>query len=380
MENQNPGHERPKTYVAIVNEIEIAVHDPLITGAELLRKAGFEHIQCHTLYQKLQGCDFEKVAMDEVINLAHPGIERFVTKGPEVFNYEVNGEPETTDKKTLTPNRIMELKGVHHGNHYLIQILPDGKHINYAYTPDQSIPMVCTGMKFLTEKWHDTVIIEDYGKKCERVPLARTYLIRIDKNNREWHRPTITRNELIKLESNVDPSTVELYKFLNTSPKPIKVLPGDIDLREKCLVRFVIMPKDQQDGRTNRRAFTLPEDDIDFLDQLGLPWEAIAGPQGMWVVVYDYPIPAGYNVQKADVALMIAPNYPAVQIDMASFYPHLSKVSGRGIPNILQQPVDGKTFQCWSRHRKAGEWKPGIDNIATHLCLVDNWLLKDLGR
>ena len=380
MLSEKEGHEKPRVFIATVDKIEIAIHNPLITGAQLLREAGFEHIQCHTLYQKLKGCDFEKVAIDEVIDLSNEGVEHFITKGPDVFNYEVNNEPETTDKKELTPIQIMELKGVHPSNHYLIELMKDGKHINYAYRPDKSIQMICAGMKFITEKWLDTVVLEEYGKKCISVPPSRTYIIKIDKNNYPWHHLTITRNELIRLETPVDPSTVEVYKFLNTSPTPVKVENAIIDLTEKCLIRFVIQPKDQQDGRTNRRAFTLPEEDTEFLDQLGLPWEAIAGPQGMWIIIYDYPIPIGYNVQKAEVAMMIAPNYPAVQIDMACFYPHLSKLSGTGILNILQQPVDNKTYQCWSRHRKSGEWKPGVDNISTHLCLVDNWLLKDLGR
>jgi hypothetical protein len=47
---------------------------------------------------------------------------------------------------------------------------------------------------------------------------------------------------------------------------------------------------------------------------------------------------------------------------------------------VFEQALDGKKFQGWSRHRKVGEWRPGVDCIATHLCLVDNWLVKDLGR
>ena len=75
----------------------------IITGRDIFNKIGLMPVECYTLYQKLKGCDFEKVGMDEVIDLANEGIEHFVTKGPDVFNYEVNGEPETTDKKALTP-------------------------------------------------------------------------------------------------------------------------------------------------------------------------------------------------------------------------------------------------------------------------------------
>lgn len=396
MQNQNEGHVKPKIYVTVVNEIELAFHNPKVTGAELLKAAGFEHLQCHTLYQKKKGCDFDKVALDDVIDLADEGIEHFVTKGPDVFNYKVNSEPETTDKKELTPNQIMHLKSVHHPHeHYLVQLLHDGVRIEYAYCPDETIKMDCRGMEFITEKWLDIVNIEEYGKHCKPVPPARVYRIRIDKAYHDWAKPFITVSELIQLEYPGNSKPVEVYKFLNTSPKPIKLKPEDVvDLREKCLVRFTIQPKEQEDGLSPqpisettvqeevkiRKDFDLPEEDEEFLDSLGLLWEAIGNQPGMWVVINDYPIPPGYNVTKADVALSIVGTYPAAQIDMAYFYPPLVKNSGRIINNVFEQPLGAKKFQGWSRHRKAGEWRPGVDCIATHLCLVDNWLIKDLGR
>ncbi len=381
MQKEVEGHVTHKVYVTVVNETELAFHKPEVTGAELLIAAGFEHLQCHTLYQKLKGCDFNKVALDDVINLADEGIERFVTKGPEVFNYEVNGEPETTDKKELTPNQIMQLKGIHPHNHYLVQLLHDGERIVYTYCADESIKMDCRGMKFVTEKWLDIVNVEEYGKHCKTLPPARIYRIKVDKGYHDWPKPFITVPELIHLEYPTNAKPVEVYKFLNTSPKPIK-LKGDetVDLNEKCLVRFTIQPKEQEDGLSPepaqkeviqngvkiRKDFTLPEEDEEFLDSLGLLWEAVGNQPGMWVIIHDYPIPTGYNVQKAEVALAIVGTYPAAQIDMAYFLPPLVKDSRRIINNVFEQPLDGKKYQGWSRHRKTGEWRPGVDCIATH--------------
>ena len=116
-----------------------------------------------------------------------------------------------------------------------------------------------------------------------------------------------------------------------------------------------------------------------FLDQLGLPWEAVQNG-ALWLIIHGYPIPEGYNVRTAEVALMIPPGYDAAQIDMAYFHPHLQKTSGRGINAIVPQPIDGRNFQRWSRHREQNQWVPGVDNVATHLSLVDSWLLNDLKR
>jgi len=390
--SEKDGHDAARKYEATVNEVIVTVHNPLITGAQLLREAGFEYIQCHSLYQKLKGCDFEKVAMDDVIDLTSPHIEHFVTKGPDVFNYTVNGEPETTDKKSLTPVRIIELKGVHPANHYLIQLLPNGERIEYAYCPDEPITMVCTGMVFITEKWLEVVNIEEYGKHCKPVPPARIYRIKIDKRYHDWPHRFITTHELIRLEYPSSTAPFDVYKFLNTSPKPVKLNPDEkVDLTEKCLVRFTIQPKEQKDGLQVvaepgqnpiiiRREFSLQDEDIEFLDGLGLLWEATGRQSTMWLIIHDHPVPDGYNIQKVDIALLIAPTYPATQIDMAYFCPPLVKKSGRAISAITGQAIDGKIFQRWSRHRQQGEWRPGVDNVSTHLCLVNNWLVKDLGR
>ncbi len=128
-----------------------------------------------------------------------------------------------------------------------------------------------------------------------------------------------------------------------------------------------------------RRDFLLPEEDIQFLNKLGLPWETISNA-GLWLIIYDYPIPVGYNVNKAEIALNIPSGYDAAQIDMAYFHPHLLKLSGRLISATVPHPIDGKSFQRWSRHRQPNEWVPGIDNVSTHLSLVDNWLEADIKR
>lgn len=394
MQEEKKGPVKPKVYGATVNEIEIAVYNALNTGAEILTAAGFKHLQCHTLYQKLKGCDFEKVSLDQTIDLSNPGIEHFATKGPDVFHYKVDNEPEMTDKSELTAHQILLAKGINPTNHYLIQVLAEGN-VSYADNPSQPIKMICTGMDFISGKWHDLVDIEEYGKQCKPVPPAKLYRIKVDKGYHTWPKRYITVSELIEFEYPNNTKPVEVYKFLNTSPKPIKLKPDEmVDLTEKCLVRFTIQPKEQEDGLSDdriqedpveetvkiRRDFTLPEEDIEFLDNLGLLWEAIANQPGMWVMIHDYPVPVGYNVQKAEVALLISSHYPAAEIDMAYFHPALIKDSGKTINNVFGQVIDGKSFQGWSRHRKPGEWRSGVDNIATHLCLVDNWLVKDITR
>lgn len=123
----------------------------LVTGREILEKSGNVPVECHTLYQKFRDCDFEKIDLNEKVDLAKPGIEHFVVKPPEVFYYTVDAEPETTDQKQLSPNQILELAGITPVNdYYLVQIKADGTQISYKDNPDTLIKMQCPAMRFVS--------------------------------------------------------------------------------------------------------------------------------------------------------------------------------------------------------------------------------------
>lgn len=370
----------PHTYKAIIDGKEYQFDKPEVTGKEILVKANKTPTQCHSLYQKLEGCDFELIREEDVVDLRQLGLEHFQVKDPVVFHYTVNKEPETTEHKQLSAAEILKLAGISSKEFYLIQIQEHGPKISYAFDVDTPIKMVCPGLHFITERWVAIVDIEEYGKTCKEVPPAKQYKIKVDKTYHTVDSPFITGKQLIELENKQPIQNWDAYKFYSNQAKPVKVGHHEtVDLTEKCLVRFVLQPKEQKDGRIGKSDFSLPAEDVEFLDKLGLPWETLSCA-GLWVIIHDYPIPEGYNVTSAQIALMVSPNYPAAEIDMAYFYPHLQKINGRPINALSMQAIDGRSFQRWSRHRQAGEWKPGVDSILTHLALVDNWLLNDLKR
>ncbi len=130
-----------------------------------------------------------------------------------------------------------------------------------------------------------------------------------------------------------------------------------------------------------RRQFSLSEQDTDHLTALGLRWETLLEGGASWLIIYDYPMPKGYTVEKSDVALMIQPGYPVVQIDMAYFLPHLQLICQKGIGAITFQPIDGKIFQRWSRHRTpANPWRPGVDDLSTHLAAMIAWIEREVPK
>ncbi|MFZ5894782.1 MAG: E2/UBC family protein [Myxococcota bacterium] len=130
-----------------------------------------------------------------------------------------------------------------------------------------------------------------------------------------------------------------------------------------------------------RRQFDLPSFDVAHLETTGLEWETVVEGEARWLLLHDRPVAQGYNVAKALTAIRIAPSYPEAQIDMVYFHPPLVRSDGRTLSAVSEPTIDGKLFQQWSRHRtNENPWRPGEDDISSHLALVDGWLEKELRR
>lgn len=132
---------------------------------------------------------------------------------------------------------------------------------------------------------------------------------------------------------------------------------------------------------TLRRQFDLLEKDRIFLDEYGLPWESIIdGSQ--WVLIHDFPTHEGYNHPSVTVAIRMETGYPNVELNMVYFFPALVRKDGRPIgATESTQPIEGKTYQRWSRHRTSqNPWKIGHDYIGTHIFLIEDWLAREFEK
>ena len=141
---------KEKKYRILVDQHSHIFTKERVTGFEILKETGHVPVKCFSLYQKLKGCDFEKISLDEVVDLTKTGIERFVTKGPEVFNYTLDAEPEMTDKSQMTPNEILKAGGLNPSDYFLVQVLDDGTQKSYQSIPEEPIEMICAGMQFVS--------------------------------------------------------------------------------------------------------------------------------------------------------------------------------------------------------------------------------------
>lgn len=226
----------------------------------------------------------------------------------------------------------------------------------------------------------EEVDVEELVKANLPVPRARRYRIRIDREMKIVEQPVVTGQFILGLVGKT--SAEHLLSQRLRGGHVDEVAPDqEVDLRSAGVERFMTLKRDPQEGFQVRRQFDLPEIDREHLESRGVPWDALQDGGLQWLLIHELSIPTGYNVESAMTALQIPQSYPDAQIDMVYFHPHLARGDGKPIPNLTEQPIDGKSFQRWSRHRQ-GEtpWRVGVDDVGTHLVLVDEWLRRELRK
>lgn len=208
------------------------------------------------------------------------------------------------------------------------------------------------------------------------------YRFRIDKKDHESPLPDLTGRDVLVIAGKAHPDRWKVFKKVGGELKRIG-LDEVVHVSDSGEERFVTLPLDQTEGEQSlprRRDFALPEGDVETLDAAGHRWEAIQLAGVPRVVIRDYPIRTGYGTAKADLMLRLLPGYPSTQIDMFYFHPPLARADGIPIRALVGDAFEGKNWQGWSRHRTGqNPWRPDIDDIGTHLALVEHCLAKEVG-
>jgi hypothetical protein len=127
-----------------------------------------------------------------------------------------------------------------------------------------------------------------------------------------------------------------------------------------------------------RKEFDVLSEDQEYLDSLELPWEAIVSQGRNWILIQNFPLPDGYIGHVTTAAIEMATGYPRAQLDMIYFYPDVKRIDAATIGALTHRNIDGKNFQRWSRHRTGtNPWREGVDNLSTHMALVEYWLERE---
>lgn len=225
----------------------------------------------------------------------------------------------------------------------------------------------------------EVIDIEIYAKEGKQVPIGRNYKIRIDKTQYTVSVHKMTGREILTLDGK-KPEQFILRQKIRGQVVRIE-LDQVVDFTAPGVERFMTIPNEVTEGEADlmRHDFELMQDDITYLESLNLPYESVVEAGVRRVLIHGFPLPKGYNVDKASVFVYLSPGYPDTQIDMAYFYPALSRADGKLIGALSLSAFDGKNWQQWSRHRTStSAWRIGEDSLSTHMTLVADWLNQEL--
>jgi hypothetical protein len=228
----------------------------------------------------------------------------------------------------------------------------------------------------------EVIDIEAYAKEGKPVPHDREYKIKVDKSHYTVPAATMKGRDILILAGKNPPERYILQQKVKDQIKRIG-LDEVVDFTAPGVERFMTIPNEVTEGEAPamRCQFDPMKDDLAYLQSLGLPWEAVLTVNVKRILIHGFPIPKGYNVEKASVFVVLSPGYPDTQIDMAYFSPSQSRADGKPIRQLSETAFDGKSWQQWSRHRtSASAWRIGEDNLSTHMGLVADWLDRELSK
>lgn len=121
----------------------------------------------------------------------------------------------------------------------------------------------------------------------------------------------------------------------------------------------------------------LPVKDRKYLADKGYEYEEVQDGDRKGVIFRNFPLPSGtFTAERADVLIILPPNYPDTAPDMFYVMPWLKLSKGGQFPSKADHKLDfgGQNWQRWSRHNN--EWRSGKDGIWTMLKRVEAALEK----
>lgn len=223
------------------------------------------------------------------------------------------------------------------------------------------------------------------------ITARKTWKLNVHGVIEEFTRPEVVVRDAL-IAAKIDPTKPwQIFLKIVGQPKVEVTLDQVLDLTTPGIEKLRLMPRAVDNGEAPnapRRTFAMLEEDLHYLEGLGLVWETVvepaASPGAMarrWLLIKGYPLPAGYTARFTDLALEIPPTYPQAQIYGFYANPAPALANGRAIPNTqLTGAIGGIPFIGWSRYRAGQPWNPDVDNVVTQLALVEASLAKEVGE
>ena len=158
-----------------------------------------------------------------------------------------------------------------------------------------------------------------------------------------------------------------------------------VDLDAPGVEKFVTYHTGHSDGEEGPDGpfpFELPTEDQDYACRLSGSMERVLESGRRWVLLHNFHVPEGYNLDRVTAAVLLPVGYPQSAPEMVYFYPALSLTSGKKIrASEATETIRGEKYQRWSRHFLPQEpWRPGIDSLETYALMIRGWLEREVTR
>ncbi|WP_027168941.1 multiubiquitin domain-containing protein [Mesorhizobium sp. WSM3224] len=337
----------------------ITVSDRTLTGHQILAYADAAPREEHVVLHWLPGGDIEEIRPDEVVQIPPAAPARFiVSKSDRLFRLVLDDRSIVWPKRKINEAALRKLAHIDaHAELYLTK----EKGSDHSIARDQDVSLAEAGVENIYSK--ETI----WKLNVQGVTIKSTD-------------PVITVRKALA-EAGFDPAQEWIIILKTSDSKRPVTLDDAIDLRAPGIEKLRLTPKDVNNGEFAAKCdFKLLPTDEKGLAALGLSWETVIEGGHRWLVMRSYSVPTGYNHAAVTMALDIPSSYPAAEIDMFYCSPRLERTNGRPIPQTeANATICGMSFQRWSRHRgPASRWKPSVDNVLSHLALVDSALLQEV--
>ena len=303
-----------------------------------------------------------ELPLGEAIKIGDRRAEQFFAfKTDRTYKAELNGDRFTWGAPSISA-KLLRLLGRIPDDHQLIlsrTIEPD-----LVLSEDAVVDLMASGLEIIVSRK------QTWQLKVQGVLLTLTAA------------SISVRDALVK--AGIDPNkgwTAALK--IKGAPRETIGLDGIIDLSRPGIEKLWLRPNHINNGEAPCgpcRDFAIPQADAQFLEKRGLVWDSVMEGASRWIIFRKYPMPEGYTMSEADIAVQIPATYPQAALDMFYCYPPLQLTSRRQIPATeVRQAIQGRSYQRWSRHRSGDTaWNPNCDSLITHVAIIDEAIIREV--
>lgn len=343
---------------------EVEIDDPVPTGRQILTAANKIPIENYLLLLFDNKGVLEVVNLDQQVDVYYRGVEQFVAFESDRFFYvALNGQRFPWGQACIREDVLRQVGGIEEDQALWLerhnepdQLVSDG----------ESVDLDKPGLEKLYTQ-----------PKCWKLNVQGVMV------NSE--QPTIIARDALKAAGfNPDKGWILVLK-IKGEPKQSIEMNDVIDLRKPGIEKLRLTPAEINNGEAataSELEFALLEQDVAYLNHQGFNWETRIVGGRRWLLIHDYVLPSGYDHELVDLAIDIPTAYPDAQLDMFFVHPALTLANGGVIGQTeSRQNILEKDYQRWSRHLNGvTRWNPLTDSVITHLAVVEESLLREVGQ